>query len=41
MQAYAQGLSDDALLELAKRNLVTSQMRVVLAEVERRGLEVA
>lgn len=35
---HVKNSSDEKLLELAKLNLVTSQMRVVLAEVEKRGL---
>ena len=38
MTAYTKSLSDADLLELAKKDLVTSQMRIVLTEVARRGL---
>ena len=38
MTAYAQSLSDTGLIAMTQRNLVSSQMRVVLAEARERGL---
>jgi hypothetical protein len=38
MTAYVRSLSDAELADLAARNLVTSQARIVAAEVERRSV---
>lgn len=40
MTAYVQDLSDADLVDLAAKNLVTSQSRIVAAEVAHRGLTI-